>query len=51
MNYRDQLNDRIRAAKHAITDAAFAGVRGEAMLALKAELRRLKAEHARFIGK
>lgn len=51
MDYIKDLNDRIRAAKKAIIEAEFAGILGAEMIALKAELRRLKAIHAAYMGK
>jgi hypothetical protein len=41
----DAINDKIRAAVYAIGDAEFAGLRGEAMLAVKRNLLVLKAQH------
>lgn len=45
MNKIDQLNDQIRAAKIAISEAEMAGLRGAEMLKIKAQLSSLKAQH------
>ncbi|WVX92375.1 hypothetical protein PA3000051 [Pseudomonas phage vB_PaeM_HZ_ZJUPA3] len=41
---KDQINDKIRAAKIAISEAEMEGLRGQAMIDLKAELANLKAQ-------
>lgn len=43
---RNEINEKIRAAKIAISEAEMAGVRGEAMISLKRQLRILKEAHA-----
>ena len=41
---KDQINDKIRAAKIAISEAEMEVLRGQAMIDLKAELANLKAQ-------
>ncbi|HGP4313636.1 TPA: hypothetical protein ACLMX6_005589 [Pseudomonas aeruginosa] len=41
---KDQINDKIRAAKIAISEAEMEGLRGQAMIDLKAELANFKAQ-------
>ncbi|APL99339.1 hypothetical protein [Bordetella phage FP1] len=45
-----QINDEIRAAVYAISEAEMAGLRGEAMLAVKRRLLVLKARHAAVLA-
>lgn len=45
---KDQLNEMIRDAVRAVSEAEMEGLRGEAMIAVKAELRQLKERYARL---
>jgi hypothetical protein len=45
----NESNDRIQAARIAISNAEFEGLRGQAMLDLKANLRNLQAKHKLLI--
>jgi len=45
---KDQLNEMIRDAVRAVSDAEMEGLRGAEMLAVKAELRSLKARYAKL---
>ncbi|WPK40842.1 hypothetical protein Victoria_0097 [Pseudomonas phage Victoria] len=42
---KSQINDQIRSAKIAISEAEMEGLRGQAMIALKAKLTTLKAQY------
>ncbi|QGJ87193.1 hypothetical protein VC50_gp17 [Pseudomonas phage vB_PaeM_C1-14_Ab28] len=42
---KSQINDQIRSAKIAISEAEMEGLRGQAMIALKAKLTNLKAQY------
>lgn len=44
----DQINAKIKEAFGAVREAEFAGVRGEAMIKLKSELRILQAQHKKI---
>lgn len=44
----DQLNDKIREAHQAVKEAEWGGLRGEAMIKLKSDLRVLSAQHKKI---